>query len=309
MKSIMTKVLIFCVILLAGCGIAAADTKKDMNELRLSPEMSAIPVEEREGLLKISNDAVKAGIPSADIALIVKRGLARGWGSKSLEESIALLTRTQEQGLPLTSLLDRFHQGQAKGVPFEKVSASANKLTEKLSAADGMVGNLIKGGMKEGKGDEKGRTIQTVARAMERSVPDDAVMQIGARLMKDNGTLSKFDAAISTMTNSIEMGMKSVQASKMMNHAIDKGYSETDMMMMEREMFNRMRDGANINDVAKEMESMMNSGNMGFSGSGMNGGAMMHNGAGMSGSPGMMHGGAGMGGGSGMGGGGGMHGR
>ncbi|MBI5675591.1 MAG: hypothetical protein HZC48_07185 [Nitrospirae bacterium] len=304
MKSIKTRIFIFCIILLAGCGVASADTGKDMEELRLSPEMSAVPLDERESLLKILNDAVKAGVPSTDIALIVKRGLARGWESKSIKESVLLLTKTEQQGLPLTSLLDRFHQGQAKGVPFERVSASANKLTEKLSAADGMVGSLMRGGMKEGKGDEKGKTIQTVARAMERSVPDAAVMQIGAKLMKSNSPLSKLDAAVSTMTNAIEMGMQPAQASKMMNMAIDKGYSETDMMMMEREMFSMMRDGATMNDVMRNMETMMNSGGMGFSGSGMGGGAMIHNGTGMSGSPGMTHGGSGMGGG-----GGGMHGR
>lgn len=306
MRSIMARLLFFCVILLSACGIALAETGKDINELRLSHEVSALPMEEKESLMRVSNEAVKAGVPPADIALIVRRGLARGWGSRSIEELILLLTKTHQQGLPLTSLIDRFHQGQAKGVPFERVSASANKLSEKLSAADEMVGNLIRGGMKEGKGDEKGKTIQTVARAMERSVPDDAVMQIGAKLMKSNSPLSKFDAAVSTMTNAIEMGMPPAQASKMMNMAIDKGYSETDMMMMEREMFSMMRDGATMNDVMKNMETMMNSGGMGFSGSGMGGGAMTQGGGGMSGSP--MGGGSGMSGGSGMGGGG-MHGR
>lgn len=304
MRSIMTRLLFFCVILLSACGIAAAETGRDMNELRLSPEVSALPMEERESLMRVSNEAVKAGVPPADIALIVRRGLARGWGSRSIEESMLLLTKTQQQGLPLTALSDRFHQGQAKGVPFEKVSASANRLTQKLSAADGMVGSLIKGGMKEGRGGEKAKTIQTVARAMERSVPDDAVMQIGAKLMKNKSPLSKFDAAVSTMTNAVEMGMQPAEASKMMNMAIDKGYSEKDMMMMEREMFNMVRDGATMNDVMRNMETMINSGGMGFSGPGMGGGATMPGGGSMSGNPGMTHGGSGM-----SGGGGGMRGR
>ena len=51
--------------------------------------------------------------------------------------------------------------------------------------------------------------------------------------------------------------MPTDQASRLVNKAMDNGYSEKDMRNMEREILNDLRAGRRMDEVIKNMDSMM----------------------------------------------------
>jgi hypothetical protein len=295
MKAKIIRVLLICMIPLAVYGNAAGETYGD--NVRHAIEISSLSQEQKDGLLDVSNKALKAGIPAPDVALIVRRGLDRGWSDKSLKETLSLLVNTNQQGLPTEQVLDRFYQGASKGVPFEKVSFAAKRLIKNLSTADGLVDNLMRGGLTDGKGKDRAKAVGTVARALETSIPEEEIMNIGSKLVKDRHSLSRFNAAVSAMTSFTEMGVPMEYAVRLTNKAVDRGYSEEEMVKMEMNMARGIKDGIKYEDMMRNMESVMGGSGM----SGMGSGPGMH---GVPGSPGGS--GSGMGGGSGSGMGGGM---
>src|SRR3990172_2190416 len=72
---------------------------KEFDEIRVSVEQSPLSQEKKTSLLRRASDAVNAGIPSADVAVIVKRGLSRGVDSKVIEDFIAIPVKAREQHL------------------------------------------------------------------------------------------------------------------------------------------------------------------------------------------------------------------
>lgn len=282
------------------CGIVMADTgEKAIAEIRLSIEKSALSQETKAVLLKNVYEAVNAGIPSDDIAIIINRSLRYGVDGKTIEGFIDTAIKVKRQNLPTRPVLDRIQQGLSKGVPPERILGATRKLAEKLSVAEGIVNNLIKSDVKTGNTAEKGELVQTVARALERSIPKNIITQIGINVRKHNYSLSIFDKAVDTVTNFVESGMSVELASRLVNKAIDKGYSEKDMWKMEREIADELKEGRKMEDVARRMESVMD---RGFERSyrGMEGGQMRGTGSGMG--SGSSIGSSGMGSGSGMGG-------
>ncbi|MBI4848275.1 MAG: hypothetical protein HY808_06830 [Nitrospirae bacterium] len=279
------------------CSTALADTENYKEEITLAVGESSLTQEQKTSLINSSHNAMKTGIPPDDVAIIIRRGLSGGWDGKSLEALMTAVVSAKEQNLPVRSVLDRIEQGLSKRVSSEKVLYATTGLIEKTAAADRIVNSLVGSGMKTDKDTDTGETAQTVAKAMEKSVPEDTIMQTGQKVMKNNQSLSRFNVAMATMTAFIEMGMPPEHAQKFIGKAIDKGYTEDDMIMMDRSFFNGIKSGSDMNHMMQNMDSMMNSGGMGFHG--MSGGAGMRSGSGMGGQG---TGGGGMGGGSGMGG-------
>ncbi len=284
-------------------GIAAA-SPKDLAEIRTTIEKSSLPGERKATLFTRASEAVGIGIPAADVAVIIKRGLSRGSDGKALEESLGAAVTAKQKGLPVKPVLDRIEQGLSKGVPSERISAATKQLVVKLSTADTIVNNLGKSGLKAGDQGEKGVAVHSVARALEKSIPEDTLTKVGQRTISQGVALSRFSAAVDTMAFFVEMGMTVEQASGLIYKAMDKGYSENEMFMMQKEMSGMMKGNSNMNDIMKNMEVMMNSGMMGKGMGGSNAPGMGSHGPGMGmGSPGMGMGGPGMGmGGPGMGG-------
>lgn len=276
-KKILSLIFFFAFILVHS--ISTADTtEKDKEEIRVSIEKSSLPQEKKIMLIKHSNEAVNIGIPSSDVLAIVRRGLSRGWDSEAIEESVSLAIRAKKQNLPVRPVLDRIEQGLSKGIPFERVSKATNGLIEKLSTADKIVDNIIRGGLKAGKGSERSEAVSTVAMALERSVSNEVITKTGMKLGRGNYSISRFEAAIGTMTVFVEMGMPVEHSSRLINKALDKGYSETDMMMMEREMSKAIKEGRKVEDAMRMMESMIDMGYPGQWHRGM--GGQMHPGTG-----------------------------
>lgn len=288
----MRRIIFFVIIitLIMVYGIAMADT----DGIRLSIERSALPQEAKASLLKKAYDAVNAGIPADDLAVIVNRGLNRSLDGKTIEGLIDIAAKAKGQNLPVRPVLDRIQQGLSKGVPPERILNVANNLAEKLSSANIILNNLAKEGIKVSNAREKEDAIFTVARALERSIPETIITQIGMRVKKHNYAISMFDRAIDTLTNLVEGGMRVEQASRLVNKAMDKGYSEKDILRMEREIFSELKEGRRMEDAVRRMESAIERGGFDRGYRGTEGGQMRGTGSG-TGS------GSGMGGGSGMG--------
>ncbi|MCL5022422.1 MAG: hypothetical protein M1497_03485 [Nitrospirae bacterium] len=254
---------------------------KDFEEIKVSIEKAPLSQEEKAGLLKRASDAVNAGLPSADVAVIVKRGLARGMESKTIEEFIAIPASARERNLPVRPVLDRVQQGLSKGVPPEKISAFSRRLVEKLAMAEKIVYRIEKSGIKADKRSYREEGTQTVARALERAIPEDTITKMGLKAARKRASFTTFNASINTMATFVEMGMPLERASKLIDKAIDKGYSEKEMLIMERGMAHEMKDGMKMEDIVNGMDSMMNNGTMGSWSKGMGGGPMQGSGFGM----------------------------
>ncbi|MHB8883367.1 MAG: hypothetical protein ACYC69_17900 [Thermodesulfovibrionales bacterium] len=290
------KILLVILGLLLMYGISAAEPR-DLVEIRTAIETSSLPGEGKPALFKRASEAISAGIPASDVSVIITRGVSKSKDGKALEETLGAAITAKEKGLPIRPVLDRIEQGLAKGVPPERIAAATKQLVVKLSTADAIVSNLGKSGLKAGDQSAKSPAVHSVARALEKSIPEDLINKLGKKSITQGASLSRLSATIDTMAFFVEMGMNLDQASGLIMKAMDKGYSEGEMFMMQKEMSDMMRGKSNMNDVMKNMDMKMNSGAMGtgaMGGKGMGGGSTSPGTHGMGGS-GM--GGSGMGGG------------
>jgi hypothetical protein len=261
-------------------GMTFAETAvRDLEDVRLSIEKSAMPVERKAPLFRKVSNAVSSGIPSPDAAVIVKRGIARGFEARTLEETVDIVIGAREKGLPVRPLLDRLQQGLSKGVPPEKLTAATRRLSEKLGAGDTLISGLSGRGIKVASEGERAAAVYTVARSLEHSIPEEAITSLGLKAVKQGAPLSSFDTALNSMTAFVEMGMPVEQASGLIGKAIDRGYSEKEMVVMEREVSAGLREGRRMEEIMKDMEKMINNGRPREWRGGMEGGSMQKQGS------------------------------
>ena len=154
-------------------------------------------------------------------------------------------------------------------------------MVEKLAAADRIVYSVEKNGLRADTKTYRAEGTQTVARALEKAIPEDMITKVGLKAAQKRASFTTFNASINTVTTFVEMGMPLEHASKLISKAIDKGYSEKEMLIMERGMAHEMRDGMKMEDIMNGMDSMMNNGTMGSWSKGMGGGPMQGTGSGM----------------------------
>ncbi|MGE5173253.1 MAG: hypothetical protein ACM3MD_05430 [Betaproteobacteria bacterium] len=267
---------------------------KHLDEARLAVEKSSLTKESKLGILTNADKAVTAGIPAEDVAVIVTRGLKQGVPGSHIEGFLETATQVKEQNLPVRIVLDRIEQGLAKGVPAERIAGVTQKLSGNLATARPMVEKIESRGVKSMPDGRSNDAIETVARALEKSIPPDAIMSTGDKVRDQKGSIALFNRAVDTMTTFAGNGMRADQASRLVHSAIDRGYSERELETMERYMASELRNGRHMNEVVSGMESRMDRGDMrewhDRSGGGMMGGP---------GSGGMGGGGSGMMGGSG----------
>jgi hypothetical protein len=203
---------------------------------------------------------VAAGVPAEDVSIIITRGLDQGLEGRHIEGFLETVTRTKEQGLPIRLILDRTEQGLAKGVPAEKILKVAERLSGHLAAAKPIVNRQESGGVRSTHATASHECIETVARAMEKSITQDDVLRTGEKVQERKGSLGLFNRAVDTMTTFAGSGMTTGQAVKMVHTAVDKGYSEGDFEAMERYMVNELRKNRSMNDVISGMNSRMERG-------------------------------------------------
>ena len=256
--------------------------QRQLSEARLSVEQSSFTGEAKLGILTKADRAVAAGIPPEDVAVIITGGLSQGADSKTIVGFLEAPVQLKEKKLPVRMVLDRIEQGLAKGVPAERITAVAQKLSGSLAAARPMVEKLATGSMEPGRGGRLNDAVETTARALEKNISPDAIMTTGETVRERRGSIELFNRAVDAMAVFVGSGMHADQASRLVHDAVNKGYSERDFEAMERYMAGELRRNRPMNDVVSGMESRMESGSMrsgnggmrvpGYDGMGGNGG-------------------------------------
>jgi hypothetical protein len=198
--------------------------------------------------------AIKAGIPSEDVEVLVSRGLNRGADAGAVNRFLDISVSAKRSGIPVGPVLDRIEQGLSKGVPAERVAAVSERFTEKLMTAQPMVDGLIRGGMTARRSTEREEAIAATARALERSIPPEAIKDMGAAVRGKQGQLTLFTNAMDTTAYFAGSGMSSKTASRLVQNAVEKGSSEQDLHAMVKRVAEEMRKGAKAQDVAAKME-------------------------------------------------------
>ncbi len=248
---------------------------KRLEEARLVVEQSSLTKAAKLDVISKADRAVQAGIPAEDVAIIVTRGLGQGMAGADVAGFLETAARVKERNLPVRLVLDRMEQGLSKGVPAERISGVVQRLADKLASARPVVNTLVQSGVKPARGGgSSDETIETVARAMEKSIPEDAVMRTGEKVKEQKGSIALFDRAVDAMTTFVGSGMSPSQASRLVHAAVDRGYSERDLAAMERYMVDELRRNRPMNDVVSSMQSRMEQGEM-RGGSDRQGGGMM----------------------------------
>lgn len=259
---------IFVTLLLTAAALPTASSPasaedagtKYLEAARITVEKSSLSKEAKAGILTRADQAVAAGIPAEDVSIIITHGLDKGVESRHIEGFLETAMRVKGQGLPVRLLLDRTEQGLAKGVPADKISGVTSRLSGHLAAAKPIVNRVESDGVKAPHAKASDDAIETVARAMEKSIPQDAIVKTGEKVRDRKGSLGFFNRAVDTMTTFAGSGMSAGQAAKMVHTAVDKGYSEGDLEAMERYMVNELRKDRPMNDVVSGMNSRMERG-------------------------------------------------
>ena len=261
---IIIALLVTAAAVLTAAPYAGADEagSKQLEEARGTVQRSSLSKEAKAGILAKADRAVAAGIPAEDVSVIITRGLSNGVESRHIEGLLEIATRTKEQNLPVRLVLDRTEQGLAKGVPADKISGVTQRLSENLAAARPIVNKFESGGVRSTGAKGSDDAVETVARALEKSIPRDAVMKTGERVKERKGSIGLFNRAVDTMTTFVGNGMTTDQAAKMVHTAVGKGYSEQDLEAMERYMVNERRKNRPMDEVVSGMNSRMERGEM-----------------------------------------------
>ncbi len=239
---------------------AAEAGSKHLEDARTTVEKSQLSREAKAGILAKADRAVAAGIPAEDVSVIITRGLNQGVESRHIEGFLETATRAKERNLPVRLILDRTEQGLAKGVPAEKISGVTQRLSDHLASAKPIVNKFESGGIRSPRAKASDDAVETVARALEKSIPQDAVMKTGEKVKDREGSIGLFNRAVDTMTTFAGSGMTAEQAAKMVHTAVDKGYSERDLEAMERYMVDGLRKNRPMSEVVSGMNSRMERG-------------------------------------------------
>jgi hypothetical protein len=235
---------------------------RHLDEARVTVEQSSLTKEAKAGILTKADHAVTSGIPAEDVAIIITRGLKQGVPGSTIEGFLETTTRVREQHLPSRLVLDRIEQGLAKGVPAERISGVTQRLSNHLATAKPMVEKIESRGVKPAHSGRSDDAVETVARALEKSIPSDAIMRTGEKVREQKGSIVLFDRAVDTMTAFVGNGMHAEQASRMVHSAIDRGYSGQDLETMERYMVEGLRKNRSMDEIVSGMESHMERGDM-----------------------------------------------
>ncbi len=235
---------------------------RQLEEAKSAVEKSSLPREAKSGILTKADRAVAAGVPAEDVSVIVTRGVKQGVDSRSIEGFLDTATRAKEQNLPVRLILDRTEQGLAKGIPPEKIEGVTRQLSGHLAAARPIVNNLENKGLRSANAKGADTATETVARALEKSIPKNEITGIGQKVTDRKGSLALFNQAVDTMTTFAGNGMSHEQSARLVNGAIEKGYSERNLEAMERYMTDQLRKNRPMSEIVSGMNSRMEQGDM-----------------------------------------------
>lgn len=232
----------------------AAEESIQMNQIRSALEKSSFTKEEKKRLLAAFDRASLAGIPAEDSEIIISRAMDRGAGAEHVALFLEAATGLREKDLPIRLVLDRIEQGLAKGVPTERISLSVRKLAGTVEKARPLVQGIKAGDAGAG---ESEKAIETVARALEKSITGEEISSTAEKVRNRENSLALFNRAVDTMTIFAGNGMGAADASRLVQRALDRGYSERDLEIMERYMVDGLRKKSSMSEIVSGMEARM----------------------------------------------------
>jgi hypothetical protein len=224
-------------------------------KIKAAVEHSPIPSQGKAEILDAAGRALNAGIPADDVEIIISRGRDRGISAATTRELIDTAVNVRAKDLPVRPVLDRIEQGLSKGVPSEKIAAASRNLSEKLSEARPIVNEFIRSGVRSGAEKDREYAVETVARALERSIPANTIERTGRQVKDRQGSVVLFDKAVHTLTSLTENGMPVESASRLVRSAVERGFTEKDLTKMERDVVEGLDKGRKVDDVVKSTES------------------------------------------------------
>jgi hypothetical protein len=217
-------------------------------------DRSGYAVEERAALRQDASRALRAGVPAEDLEVIVMRGRERGAPAAAVRGLIDAAAVAGERNLPLRPVLDRIEQGLAKGVPPERIAAAAQQLAGHLAAAGPIVDSLEKQGLRTTSARERSDALEGVARARERSVPDDVIRRIGGQAGERGRTMAQFDRAVQSLAFLTASGMTVDAAERVTAESVERGFTEKDYARLERSVHETLAKGGTMNDAVSAAE-------------------------------------------------------
>ena len=217
-------------------------------------EQSGVSREDREALLQEADRALKAGVPAADLEIIVRRARERGLPPHQVRELIRTVAQAGEQGLAVRPVLDRVEQGLAKGAPAELIVAASRRLVENLAAAGPLVDGLADRGLHASSPADRAYAVETVARALERSVPAAVIGEVGEAALRQERTMAQFDRAVRSLTLVVGAGVPADSAGRMVRETIEHRYTDRDYSRLERHVSELLEQGRAPGEVVATME-------------------------------------------------------
>lgn len=217
-------------------------------------DVSGFPVEEQNAIQEETALALKAGVPAADLKIIISRSRKRGLAGPAVRELIGTAARAAREELPLQPVLDRMEQGLAKGVPAERITAATRQLVENLAIAGPLVDRLAGEGLRPRSPQERAYAVETVARALESSIPGDVVGETGKAAVRLRLTLSQLDRAVRSMTFFVRSGLPIDSAERIIRAAMQQGFREKEFSRLERNVGGMFRTGRSIDEIVHDAE-------------------------------------------------------
>lgn len=205
--------------------------------------------EVRTALVAKAREALEQGLAPDDVTALVQKGADQKIGGQSVALFLSLAVETKRQGLPEGLVLNRIHQGIAKGVPSDKVLMAAGQVKERLAAAAEVVDKAGSQGLRSGTAKERDRVIGAVAVALETGFPADDIAKIGGLAAEKKRALPQFARAVESMANLKEAGMPRDLAIQTARQFVILDYSEKGMARQEIEMFSMRRSGWSWQDA------------------------------------------------------------
>jgi hypothetical protein len=216
--------------------------------------------EDRAALLQEAERAFRAGVPAEDLEVIILRSQERGSAAGTVRKLIGIAALTAEQRLPVRPVLDRIEQGLAKGAPPERIAAASLQLHEKLASAGPIVAGLETRGLTTVSAREREEAIESVARALERSVPDSVILNTGDTARERGRSMAQFDRAVRSLTLAVGSGIPADRAARLIQESLERGLTERDYTRFDRTMSEAFHRGDTVDEAVRAGEREIRAG-------------------------------------------------
>jgi hypothetical protein len=242
------------VIFLAMSSWTQATEHPHLDNISRALGASAYTSRERSDLYARAVAAITAGMPADDAEIVITRGLDRKADADTIIRFLAICVTAMQEGLPVAPVLDRIEQGLSKGVPAERITAASERLVETLRTARPLVDKLIHEGLQPVRNPERDEATASAARALERSIPADALREMGAAIRAQGGSLQLFSRTADTEAYFAARGMPARTAAHLVRKAIDRGYTGRQLDAMVRRLDTELKKGTRVEDAAAMMD-------------------------------------------------------